>query len=77
MILSIETRPSFEAYIEEDEKVLVADRYGRHNERVDPQTREQEPRTRYRFDEQAGGRGGENKSNRQVGHAIRRAEVHR
>lgn len=75
--LLTEIRAGLEAYTEEDEEALAADRHGRHNERVDPQARQQEPGTRYRADEQAGGRGGEDQSNGEVGRAIRRAEVHR
>lgn len=75
--LSTEICLGFEAHIKEDKKVLAADRHGRRNEHVDSKTWEQEPRTWYCSDEQAGGRGSESKSNRQTGHAICRAEIHR
>lgn len=34
-----EIRPGLEAYTEEDEEVLAADRHGRRDERVDTQAR--------------------------------------
>lgn len=77
MYLSTEIYPGFEAHIKEDEEVLAADRHGRCNEHMDSETWEQEPGTRNCSDEQAGGRGSESKSNRQTGHAICRAKIHR
>lgn len=52
-------------------------RHGRRNEYMDLETREQESGTWYCFDEQAGGRGSESKPNKQTGHAICRAKIHR